>query len=115
MTDEMSDRVEHVSAMTGLPPIRTDLAEAKRDLDDYGLTRFAGAVSEPRLSRLRERLAAQAAGEGARGLRWSEGPNQRVWTLINKGEVFRDWATNPARANGRQASLDRANIYRLVG
>jgi len=97
MPNKTASRVEQIAGLAdlqALPPIRTDLADAKRDLDDYGLTRFAGAVSEQRLLRLRERLTAQAAGEEACGKRWSEGPNQRVWTLINKGEVFREWATN---------------------
>jgi ectoine hydroxylase-related dioxygenase (phytanoyl-CoA dioxygenase family) len=88
-----------------LPPIRTRLEEAKNDLDEYGLTRFTSAASPEMLARTRERLVAQAAGEVAEGLAHrdpgstaypTEGAaNQRVWNLLNKGEVFRDVTVNP--------------------
>jgi ectoine hydroxylase-related dioxygenase (phytanoyl-CoA dioxygenase family) len=78
-----------------LPPPRTDLAKARQDLEQFGLTRFVGALPDRQVAELRERLAAQARGEEAKGQRWSDGANQRLWTMINKGEVFRQWATNP--------------------
>lgn len=87
-----------------LPPLRTRLEEAKRDLDEVGLTRFAGAADEATLAAARQRLDAQAAGEVARGCAFEDtgdvvanvpgAPNQRVWNLINKGEVFRRMVVN---------------------
>ncbi len=87
---------QDVAQVQALPPIRTDLESAKRDLDEFGLTRYHGALKPADLSRLQNRLAEQAAAEKARGIGWLEGPNQRVWNLPNKGEVFREWAINPA-------------------
>lgn len=91
--------------MTPMPPIRTDLELAMRDLDEVGLARFAGAAPEM-IEPLRERLVEQAAGEAAHGCAWrdngadpiltDDGANQRVWNLLNKGQVFRDIVLNPA-------------------
>lgn len=87
-----------------LPPIRTDMETAREDMEAFGFCRFGGAVSEADLEEARQRLDAQAAGEEAAGVAWRDsgltaetyrqGPNQRVWNLINKGEVFRRMATN---------------------
>jgi ectoine hydroxylase-related dioxygenase (phytanoyl-CoA dioxygenase family) len=87
-----------------LPPIRSRIEDAKADLDDYGLTRFAAAVSPSMVTQARTRLVAQAAGEIAAGLAHrdvgatpypAEGAaNQRVWNLLNKGKVFHDFTMN---------------------
>lgn len=83
-----------------LPPIRESLADAKSDLDRYGLARVAGAISPSQLAAARDRLLEQAAGEAAAGIAFHDsgdaavgflnGPNQRVWNLINKGAIFRE-------------------------
>lgn len=86
-----------------LPPIRTDLDAAKRDLEEYGLTRVAGAFSEAERKAALERLNEQAAGEDACGTGYHDaseddprtGPNQRVFNLINKGAIFRQLVENP--------------------
>ncbi len=85
--------------MRPLPPLRDNLADAKRDLDAVGLTRIVGAVDEDQLDAVRARLDEQAAGEDAHGCAFREdgasfanspgAPNQRVWNLVNKGEAFR--------------------------
>ena len=89
-----------------LPPIRSCLDDAKRDLDEIGMTRFGGAADEETLEAARRRLDDQAAGEDAHGSAFRDfgdkvvnipgAPNQRVWNLINKGEVFRRMALNEA-------------------
>lgn len=91
---------------TALPPIRTDLDSAKRDLEEHGLTRVAGAASASEIAEARRRLIAQAAAEDALGISSRDDgiaanratgadlPNQRVWNLINKGEVFRRLVMN---------------------
>ena len=80
-----------------LPPLTTDLAEAKAQLGEYGLARIANALDADELAAVRQRVEEQARGEagttmgitdgGRKGERW--GPNQWVHNLINKGEVFR--------------------------
>lgn len=87
-----------------LPPVRTDVEAAKDDLDEFGLTRIAGAISPADLGEARARLLQQAAGEDAAGVGFHDsgdaevgflnGPNQRVWNLINKGEIFRRLVMN---------------------
>jgi ectoine hydroxylase-related dioxygenase (phytanoyl-CoA dioxygenase family) len=89
----------------GLPPIRTDIDAAKGDLDRFGLARVAGAITADERRQARERLLEQAAGEDAAGVGFHDsgdaeagfrnGPNQRVWNLINKGEIFRHLVVNP--------------------
>jgi ectoine hydroxylase-related dioxygenase (phytanoyl-CoA dioxygenase family) len=76
-----------------------ELALAKRDLDEFGVTRFHGAASEEEVMRARGRLIEQADAEVAGGCAFlengfdfqprSDGANQRVWNLTNKGEIFR--------------------------
>lgn len=88
-----------------LPPITTDLEQAKRDLDEYGLALLGDALSPDRLAAARARLIEQAQGERETGNAYRDGsrdprrppagPNQRVWNLINKGEIFREIAVAP--------------------
>lgn len=87
-----------------LPPITSDPVEAKRHLDEYGLARVGNALSPEELQSARARLAEQADAEIAAGSSYHDGaspagptagaPNQRVWNLINKGEIFRRVATS---------------------
>jgi ectoine hydroxylase-related dioxygenase (phytanoyl-CoA dioxygenase family) len=87
-----------------LPPIRSDIEAAKGDIDRFGLARVAGVLSNGEFAEARERLLEQAAGEDGAGVAFHDsgdaesgylnGPNQRVWNLINKGEVFRRLVLN---------------------
>lgn len=96
--------ISEPSAELALPPIRTELDAAKADLDRYGVTRVAGALPRAELEAVKERLADQAAGEVAAGVAHrdtgytaaatADAGNQRVWNLLNKGEVFGRLATN---------------------
>ena len=93
-----------VSALA-LPPIRTDLDKARADLDEFGLTRVAGAIPLKAVAAAKARLAEQAAGELDAGIAHEDpgyttlpshgAANQRVWNLLNKGQVFRDLVLNP--------------------
>jgi ectoine hydroxylase-related dioxygenase (phytanoyl-CoA dioxygenase family) len=80
-----------------LPPIRSDLAAAKADLDAFGVARLGDALSEAELAALRTRLELQAAAERETGVAFIDGggANQRVWNLVSKGQVFRDLLTKP--------------------
>lgn len=94
----MSDMPPAELAQSALPPIRTDLEAAKADLDRYGLTRISGAAPMADFAAALERLADQAAGEVEAGIAHrdsgytasakSETGNQRVWNLLNKGDIF---------------------------
>ncbi len=87
-----------------LPPLTRDLEEAKAHLAEYGFARVADALSPDELDEARTRIEAQAAGERDCGHAFMDGsgekpvslevfgrdgPNQRIWNLINKGEIFR--------------------------
>ncbi|MCZ6681096.1 MAG: phytanoyl-CoA dioxygenase family protein, partial [Candidatus Poribacteria bacterium] len=79
-----------------LPQPTTDLDLAKANLDQFGYCLIAGALNGEEVLRLRRRLEEQAAAEKQRGLAYEDagpnqnGVNQRVWFLVNKGQVFRD-------------------------
>jgi ectoine hydroxylase-related dioxygenase (phytanoyl-CoA dioxygenase family) len=85
-----------VEALT-LPPATTNWAQAKRDLERYGLAIIADALTSDELARLRRRIVEQAAGERAAGVASLEhgGANQRIWNLINKGDVFAELLHKP--------------------
>ena len=53
---------------TDLPRPTTDLAQAERDLDDWGYCILADALSPEQLARVRTRLVEQAEAEAAAGL-----------------------------------------------
>lgn len=92
-----------------LPPIAHTDDEALAHLQEFGFTRLADALTPDELSEARDRLVIQARREAEIGHAhydgWDEqliaeyapdrldelppGPNQRVWNLINKGEIFR--------------------------
>ena len=56
----------------GLPPIRTDIDDAKEDLRTFGMTRFLGAAATEEIDAARERLIDQAAEEDAAGVSYRE-------------------------------------------
>lgn len=86
----------------GLPPLTTSHEEAQRNLREYGIALLAEALSTGEVREARERLLDQAAAERQAGRAtleghgmksWADwgkyGSNQRVWCLVNKGEIFR--------------------------
>jgi ectoine hydroxylase-related dioxygenase (phytanoyl-CoA dioxygenase family) len=89
--------VGHDVTTLELPPLTTDLEQAKADLDAFGVARVAGALGPEQVAALRARLVEQAAAERAAGIGFLEyeGANQRVWNLPSKGKVFRDLLTTP--------------------
>src|ERR1041385_3356401 len=68
-------------------------------LDTEGYCIIENVLSRAEVAALRSRLEAQAEGERARGVAFHDGgpsrPNQRVWMLVNKGQVFRDLMLHP--------------------
>lgn len=80
-----------------LPPARSTIAEARDDLDHYGIARITDALDPELLAAVRSRIEEQAAAERATGVSFHDGggANQRVWNLVSKGEVFRNLLFHP--------------------
>ena len=74
-----------------------DLARARADLAEQGFCLLEGLLPAERVAELRGRLVDQAAAEIVDGTDYvyENGANQRVWTLLNKGEVFVELALDP--------------------
>jgi len=101
----MTDRSESAwrsQRSLGLPPLTASHAEAQQHLRTHGIALLAEALSPDEVREARERLLDQAAAERQAGKAMLEGhgmrsredwgkygSNQRVWCLVNKGEVFR--------------------------
>jgi ectoine hydroxylase-related dioxygenase (phytanoyl-CoA dioxygenase family) len=85
-----------------LPPPTNDLEQGRRDLAATGLCILTGRLSESRLRRTRDQLYAAAqedvdCGSPSRGSGADyDKSNQRVWGLINRGQVFVDLALDEA-------------------
>ena len=80
-----------------LPPLTTDLEEATRHLDTFGVARIADALTPDEVAATKARLVEQAAAEREAGIAFIDGggANQRVWNLPSKGEVFVDLLRKP--------------------
>jgi hypothetical protein len=88
-----------------IPPVRRSTAAAQEDLLTAGLCFVRGAAPVEEVEEARARLVDQAAAEDELGCAFRDpgdrfrnepdGPNQRVWNLINKGAVFGRLALNP--------------------
>lgn len=86
-----------------IPQISTDLGTLQSDLEMSGIAVFGSALDQGEVSAARTRLLDQAGAERDAGIAFLERgdvssgkyetdrvlPNQRVWGLINKGEIFR--------------------------
>jgi ectoine hydroxylase-related dioxygenase (phytanoyl-CoA dioxygenase family) len=88
-----------VSLAAALQGRSTDLDAARRDLDERGYCVVPDVLGPSEIAALKGRLAEQAEGERSRGVAFHDGgpsrPNQRVWMLLNKGQVFRDLMLHP--------------------
>jgi ectoine hydroxylase-related dioxygenase (phytanoyl-CoA dioxygenase family) len=109
-----------VAAETDLPRLTTSVERARADLAAFGYCFLSGILSSGEVAALRTRLLQQAAAEEQAGLGiFDQGPdqkslftkegridraaalpgrggvNQRILTLVNKGQVFRDIIINP--------------------
>jgi ectoine hydroxylase-related dioxygenase (phytanoyl-CoA dioxygenase family) len=77
--------------------LTTDLDQAKADLADHGYCLLEGALDAERVVALRDRLTELAVQEIEDGTDYvyENGSNQRVWNLLNKGQLFVDLALDP--------------------
>ncbi len=89
-----------------LPAPTRDIAQARRDLAQTGCCIVPDVLSPQEVAALLARTLEQAACERAAGVASCEtgagrtaytndGPNQRVWNLLNKGEEFAPVAEHP--------------------
>jgi ectoine hydroxylase-related dioxygenase (phytanoyl-CoA dioxygenase family) len=77
--------------------VTTDHSQAIADLDQWGYCLIEGVLAPERVGAIRSRLAAIAAAEVVEGTDYvyENGSNQRVWTLLNKGDEFVELALDP--------------------
>ena len=82
-----------------LPKPTEDLDQVRRDMKKWGYGLIANAMSPKEVHIMKEALRQQAAGEVENGVANRDGgphaPNQRIWTLINKGQEFVDFLEHP--------------------
>lgn len=81
----------------GFPQPTCDLDTARNDIDRWGYCLLAKVFNLNELTSVRQRLREQVAGEARLGIKnlYPDG-KQLVLFLLNKGQVFRDMALNPA-------------------
>jgi len=75
-----------------LPQPTEDLKQAKKDLKDFGFCYVANALTKDEIISVKTRLMEQAYGERKQGIATLEyeESNQRMFALVNKGQVFRE-------------------------
>ena len=80
-----------------LPKATEDLIQAKKDLKEFGFCYIANALSKEEISSVKTRLIEQALGERRLNIATMEyeGSNQRLFALVNKGQVFRELMMRP--------------------
>ncbi|HBQ97865.1 MULTISPECIES: phytanoyl-CoA dioxygenase family protein [unclassified Roseofilum] len=89
------------------PPLSNTLEEARKHFEEFGFALIANALSPDEVKEAKERLIEQAEAERQAGVAMMDsgatfdpnGPNQRVWSLITKGEIFRKIAVKEAPLN----------------
>lgn len=88
-----------------LPPLDTlpkpvaDYRQAWKDLQEFGYCLVKDALKPDQVAALKARVEEQARCEDAAGCGYHDGgpdkPNQRVWNLQNKGQLFLDHLESP--------------------
>lgn len=71
-----------------LPTPTKDLPTMRRNLYEWGFCLIADGLSAEQCTRIRTRVAEQAAAERALGIAYVSPSQQHVWSLVNKGEMF---------------------------
>ena len=71
-----------------LPQPTKDLAVMRRNLHEWGYCLIEDGLSSDQYTRMRARVADQAAAERALGIAYMVESQQHVWSLVNKGADF---------------------------
>ncbi len=72
-----------------LPEATRDIAQMRHDLHEWGYCLIEDGLSQAQCSRMRHRIAEQAAAERDLGIAYVVASQQHVWALVNKGADFR--------------------------
>jgi ectoine hydroxylase-related dioxygenase (phytanoyl-CoA dioxygenase family) len=96
----------------GVPQPAHDLAQAEKDLRDFGVCLLEGALPPAKLARVRAALYRAADDDRARGREAKfnfdyahDDTNQRVWNLLSRDPVFADLAEHPSALHLLRAFL----------
>jgi hypothetical protein len=88
-----------ITDTTKLPVPTEDLNQVRHDLSQWGYGLIKNALSPHELQTLQTSIKQQAAGEVLAGVASNDGgpnaPNQRIWTLVNKGSEFHSLLEHP--------------------
>lgn len=91
----------HPEIPTGrkLPSPTEDLDQVLADIREFGYGLVKNALDPEQIQTLRSAVDQQGRGEAEAGVAKKDGgpqaPNQRIWTLINKGKEFHDLLEHP--------------------
>ncbi|KAI0423853.1 hypothetical protein F5Y09DRAFT_175360 [Xylaria sp. FL1042] len=80
-------------------PQPSDIDQVKRDIKEFGYGIAKDVLTAEQVAIMKKAVQEQAAGEREAGIGQADGgpnrPNQRIWTLVNKGEEFLDLLNHP--------------------
>lgn len=90
---------KHADAFARLPQPTEDIEQVKRDIKEFGYGLVKNVLTPEQCAIMKKAVQEQAAGEREAGIAQMDGgpqgPNQRLWTLVNKGEDFLDLLNHP--------------------
>lgn len=90
---------KHADAFSRLPQPTEDIEQVKRDIKEFGYGLVKNVLTPEQCAIMKKAVQEQAAGEREAGIAQMDGgpqgPNQRLWTLVNKGEDFLDLLNHP--------------------
>lgn len=82
-----------------LPSPTEDLDQVMADIRQFGYRLVQNALSPEQIQTLKSAVEQQGRGEAEAGVAKKDGgphaPNQRIWSLINKGKEFHDLLEHP--------------------
>ncbi|KAK5019944.1 hypothetical protein BJ546DRAFT_599720 [Cryomyces antarcticus] len=91
-------KIEDMGEVT-LPVPTEDIEQVKADIKKWGYGLVKNSLNPEQLKSLKSAVEQQAAGEDKHGVASKDGgagaPNQRIWTLVNKGQEFLDLLDHP--------------------
>ncbi|KAI7782931.1 hypothetical protein LA080_012805 [Diaporthe eres] len=90
---------KHADAFARLPQPTEDIEQVKRDIKEFGYGIVKNVLTPEQCAIMRKAVQEQAAGEREAGIAQMDGGpeavNQRLWTLVNKGDDFLDLLNHP--------------------